>query len=357
MTPTLTIDLDAIAANWRALSAAHGGPTAAVVKADAYGLGADRVAPRLLAEGATHFFVAQLAEAVVLRPLLPGAFIGVLNGFAAAEAATYAAHDLVPVLGNLAEIAAYRRFAAAHGHKLPALLHIDTGMHRLGLMAADVDAVAADPGLLDGIAWSYALTHLVSAETPDDPINILQLQRFNQACARMPTMRRSLANSSGIFLGEEFRSELARPGAALYGINPRPGLPNPMRSVMRLTAPVLQLRDVKVGEGVGYNGSWVAKRPTRVATVALGYADGYHRAASNRAAAFFDAARLPLIGRVSMDLTTFDATDHPALALGDHVELIGPAIPPDEVAGFTGSNGYEVLTSLRHRAVRRYAAL
>jgi alanine racemase len=357
VTPTLTIDLDAIAANWRTLLAAHGGPTAAVVKADAYGLGAERVAPRLLAEGATHFFVAQLAEAVALRPLLPGVFMGVLNGFAAREAETYVALDLVPVLGNLPEIAAYQRFAAVKGRILPALLHIDTGMHRLGLMAADIDTVAAEPGLLDGIAWVYAMTHLVSAEAPGDPINSLQLQRFNQACARLPAMRRSLANSSGIFLGGAFRSDLARPGAALYGINPRPGLPNPMRPVMRLTAPVLQLRDVPVGEGVGYNGIWVAERPTRVATVALGYADGYHRAASNRAAAVFGAARLPLIGRVSMDLTTFDATDHPDLAPGDHVELIGPAIPPDEVASFTGSNGYEVLTSLRHRAVRRYATL
>jgi alanine racemase len=357
VTPILTIDLDAIAANWRLLSERHGAPTAAVVKADAYGLGADRVAPHLRAAGATHFFVAQLGEAVALRPALPGAFLGVLNGFAAADATAYIEHDLVPVLGSLPEIAAYRHFAAGQGRALPALLHIDTGMHRLGLTPADIDAVAADPSLLAGIDWAYAMTHLVSAEAPGDTLNEMQRQRFDAACARLPPMRRSVANSSGIFLGGRFRSDLARPGAALYGVNPTPGEPNPMRQVLRLTAPVLQIRDIPAGEGVGYNATWVATRPTRVATVALGYADGYHRAASNRAAAVFDAARLPLIGRVSMDLTTFDATDHPTLAPGDELEFLGPAMPPDEVAAFTGSNGYEVLTSLRHRARRRYAAL
>ncbi len=357
MTPILTIDLDAIAENWRLLSARHGAPVAAVVKADAYGLGADRVAPRLRAAGATHFFVAQLSEAMALRPLLPGVFLGVLNGFAAAEATAYSEHDLVPVLGSLPEIAAYQGFAAGQGRPLPALLHIDTGMHRLGLTPADIATVEADPSRLAGITWAYAMTHLVSAEAPHDALNALQLRRFTEACARLPLMPRSLANSSGIFLGDKFRSDLARPGAALYGVNPTPAQPNPMRPVLRLTAPVLQIRDIPAGEGVGYNATWVATRPTRVATVALGYADGYHRAASNRAAAVFDAARLPLIGRVSMDLTTFDATDHPTLAPGDQVELIGPEIPPDEVAAFTGSNGYEVLTSLRHRAVRRYAPL
>jgi len=339
------------------LSSVHGAPTAAVVKADAYGLGAAHVAPRLLAEGARHFFVAQLSEAVALRPLLPGAMIGVLNGFSAGEAGSYTVHDLTPVLGTLPEIAAYRAFAARIGRKLPAMLHVDTGMSRLGLSDAELDAVAEDPGLLGGIAWRYAMTHLASAELPNDPLNEVQRRRFADACARLPPMARSFANSSGIFLGAAFRSDLARPGAALYGVNPTPGRANPMRATVRLTAPVLQLRDIAPGQGVGYNASWVAHRPTRVATVALGYADGYHRAASGRAEAGFDGARVPLIGRISMDLLTFDATDHPALQPGDRLEMIGPAVPPDEVAGWFGTNGYEVLTSLGHRANRIYAAL
>ncbi len=357
MTPELTIDVDAVAANWRLLAATHAAPTAAVVKADAYGLGAAFVAPRLMAEGARHFFVAQLSEAVALRPALPGVMIAVLNGFQAAEADAYAAHDLVPVLGSLPEILAYRAFAARCGRPLPAMLHLDTGMNRLGLSAAELHQVTADPSLLAGIDWRYAMTHLVSAELPHDPVNQLQRTRFADACARLPPMQRSLANSSGIFLGAPFRSDLARPGAALYGINPTPGRPNPMRPTVRLTAPVLQLRQIAAGDGVGYNASWIAPRPTRVATVALGYADGYHRAASGHAEAYFAGARVKLIGRISMDLLTFDATDHPGLHPGSRLELLGPAVPPDEVAAWAGTNGYEILTSMGHRARRVVGAL
>ena len=177
------------------------------------------------------------------------------------------------------------------------------------------------------------------------------------ACDGLPRAARSLANSSGLFLGPGFASDLARPGAALYGVNPTPGRHNPMRPVLRLTAPVLQLRHVPAGEAVGYNAIWTAQRPTLVATVSAGYADGYHRTMSNTACAAFDGARLPLIGRVSMDLVTYDATDYPAVAVGSELELIGPAIPPDEVAGWAGTNGYEVLTSLKPRRGRLYAAL
>jgi alanine racemase len=357
MRPTLTVDLEAVAANWRLLRDTHAGPTAAVVKADGYGLGAALIAPRLRAEGAAHFFVAQLEEAVALRPMLPGAMIAVLNGFDESEAGAYVAHELCPVLGCLSEIAAYQAVGRRQGRALPALLHVDTGMNRLGLSAAELDRVTDEPALLEGIAWRYIMTHLVSAETPGDPMNEAQRSGFAAARARLPPLAGCLANSSGIFLGAAFRSDLARPGAALYGINPTPGRPNPMRPTLRLTAPVLQIRQIAPGQGVGYNASWVAARPTTVATVALGYADGYHRFASNRAAAAFDGARLPLIGRVSMDLVTFDATDAPSLNTGDRLELIGPAVPPDEVAGWAGTNGYEVLTSLGHRFARAVGAL
>ncbi len=359
MSPELTVDPDAVAANWRLLADTHGGPTAAVVKADAYGLGAAIVAPRLLAEGVRHFFVAQLSEAVALRPLLPNVMIGVLNGFYAADADAYTAHDLIPCLGSLPEIAAYQAFAARLGRKLPALLHVDTGMSRLGLSATELNQVAGDPARLAGIDWHYAMTHFVSAERPDDPLNATQTTRFAAACACLPPMPRSLANSSGIFLGDTARSDLARPGAALYGINPTPGRPNPMRPTMRLAATVLQVRKIAPGESVGYNASWIAKRPTRVATVALGYADGYHRAAAlpGAAAAAFDGARVPLIGRISMDLLTFDATDHPAIQPGARLEIIGPTIPPDEVAAWAGTNGYEVLTSLGTRVRKTVGTL
>lgn len=356
MRPVLTVDPEAIAANWRLLGQTHGAPAAAVVKADAYGLGAAIVAPHLLQAGARHFFVAQLEEAVTLRPHLPGVMLAVLNGFVEAEAAAYLAHDLLPVLGSLPEIDAYARLARRVNRSLPALLHVDTGMNRLGLPDADIASVAERA---QGIAWRAIMTHLVSAECAEDPINEAQRARFAQACAAFSGIPRSLANSSGIFLGPAFRSDLARPGAALYGINPTPGRPNPTRPTMRLSAPVLQLRAIQTGEGVGYNASWIAARPTIVATVALGYADGYHRAIGRGAhpQAAFDRTRLPLIGRVSMDLLTFDATDAPGLHPGAMLELIGPAIPPDEVAVWAGTNGYEVLTSLGTRARREVGAL
>jgi alanine racemase len=355
MTAHLRIDLDAIAANWRTLADLHGADTAAVVKANAYGLGAERVAQRLFDAGARHFFVAHPEEGVRIRALLPGAMIAILNGFLPQQAELYG-NDLVPVLGSLRDIQNFTSYAATRGAKPEALLHIDTGMNRLGLDATDLDILASDPSRLDPITIRYVMTHLVDAEQQDDPGNQAQLARFERACARLPPYKRSIANSSGIFLGPAFRADLARPGAALYGINPTPGRPNPMRPTLRLTAEVLQLRTVVPGERVGYNGIWTATRRTQVATVAAGYADGYHRALSNRAHAAFDGRRVPLIGRVSMDLITFDTTGHD-ITQGDMLELIGPAVPPDEVAGWAGTNGYEILTSLGARLARTYGPL
>lgn len=359
MTPRLTIDLDAIAANWQTLAARHGGATAAVVKADGYGLGAAAVARRLVGAGCETFFVAHPGEAVALREALgPTPLIAVLNGLSDDLAERYRAHDLVPVLGSLAEIARWQQVARRSGAAaLPAMLHVDTGMCRLGLDAAELDRLVAEPGRLDGVRLVLVMTHLVSAETPAAPINAVQLARFAAACARLPPVPRSVANSSGMFLGPDFDADLARPGAALYGINPQPGRPNPMRPVVRLAAPVLQLRSVAVGETVGYNGIWTARRPSRIATVPVGYADGYLRALSNGGLACFDGRPVPLVGRVSMDLTTWDVTDHPTIERGSWLELIGPSMPADEVAARAGTNGYEILTSLGGRYDRHYAAL
>jgi alanine racemase len=351
---TLTVDLEAIAANWRLLARRHAGPVAAVLKADAYGLGAVAVASRLFAEGARHFFVAYPAEGAALRPHLPGAMIAILNGLSPDRTELYLQHGLAPVLGNAGEIAVWQSEARRLARVLPALIHIDSGMNRLGLSPPELDRLVAHPEDLDGIDVLYLMTHLANAEVPADERNLQQAQRFAAACGKLPPAPRSLANSSGVFLGHRFASDLARPGAALYGINPVPGTPNPMRQVMRLTARVLQLRDIEPGAAVGYNAIWTAPRPTRVATVSAGYADGYHRALSNKAFAAFDGVRLPLIGRVSMDLTTFDATECPSLRQGSEIELIGPAVPPDEVAAWAGTNGYEILTSLGRRFHRRY---
>jgi len=344
----LRIDLGAIVANWRALCARHpSGPVAAVVKADAYGLGADRVAPALYAAGCRHFFVAHLAEALAVRALVPDAMLGVLNGLWPGDAPLYHAHGLVPALGSLAEIASWAG---------PAILHVDTGMNRLGLSAPEVDALAAAPETLQGIELRYIMTHLAASEDPADPANAAQLRRFVDACARLPAAPRSLANSSGLFLGPPFDSDLARPGAALYGVNPQPGQPNPMQSVVNLRARILSVREVPAGETVGYNGTWTAARPSRIGTLSVGYADGYLRSLSHAGQALFDGSKVPLVGRVSMDLTTFDLTDLPKAGVGDWLELIGPEMPVDAVAARAGTNGYEILTSLGRRYRRVYQA-
>jgi alanine racemase len=348
----LEIDLTAIAANWRFLSSLHPGATGAAIKANAYGLGAARVAPALLAAGCRHFFVAHLAEALELT--LPDAMLAVLHGVLPGEEAAMAGHGLVPVLGSLGDLQRWRKEAQRQGRKLPAILHVDTGMSRLGLSPAELAALQGNGELLEGIEYHYVISHLVSAEMPEAPVNAAQLQRFQAVARQFPNIKASLANSSGLFLGPEYRFDLARPGAALYGINPTPGRPNPMRPVVRLNATILTVRDIPAGETVGYNGIWTAQRLSRIATIAIGYADGLLRSTSNAATARFDGQPIPLVGRVSMDLATFDVTDHPAAIPGATLELIGPAHDADALALEAGTNGYEILTSLGRRYQRRY---
>ncbi|MEA2728177.1 MAG: alanine racemase [Acetobacteraceae bacterium] len=345
----LEVDLAAIVANWQTLRLRHpSGPVAGVVKADGYGLGARQVAAALYAAGCRHFFVAHLDEALAVRDAVPGAMLAVLSGLIPGTEDAYIAHDVTPVLGSLDEIARWQQFGRE------AILHVDTGMSRLGLDTRELAVLAQDHARLEGLAIRYVMSHLVAAEVPDDPANQLQRQRFASARAMLPAAPGSLANSSGIFLGADFASDLARAGAALYGINPTPGQPNPMRGVVRLSIRVLAVRDVPVGAGVGYNATWTAARPSRIATAALGYADGFHRSLSGRGSACFDGTPIPLVGRVSMDLTTFDVTDHPAVQPGCWLEVIGPHLSPDDVAEAAGTNGYEVLTSLGRRFQRVY---
>ncbi len=355
MTATsLEIDLGAIAANWRQLDAMHPGETGAAVKADAYGLGAEQIAPALLEAGCKNFFVAHLDEALAIRTRLPGAMLAVLHGILPGQAGTLIAHDLTPVLTSLHDVERLREEAARRDRKLPAILHADTGMSRLGMPPAEMAAIEEDPSLLAGIDVRILLSHLISSEIPDAATNRAQLQRFNALRQKYPAAKTSLANSSGMFLGESFHTGLSRPGAALYGLNPTPGAPNPMRPVIRLTARILQIRTIEPGETVGYNATWTARRRSRIATVAVGYADGFLRSLSNAATARFDGHPVPLVGRVSMDLATFDVTDHPAAQPGDRLELIGPSQDADALAAQAGTNGYEILTSLGRRYQRHY---
>jgi alanine racemase len=362
-TAVLRVDLAAIEGNWRLLAARHPtGPVAAVVKADAYGVGARAVAVRLWAAGCRHFFTAHFDEALALRPLLPGAMLAALNGPPAGSEAEHLARDILPVLGSLAEIDRWAAFARSRDRRLAVLLHIDTGMNRLGLDGAQLAALAAAPERLAPLDLRYLLTHLLAAEEPGNPANAAQLARFAAACALLPRARRSIANSSALFLGPRFASDLARAGVALYGVNPTPAAANPMALPLRLRARLLAVREIAAGEGVGYNATWRAARPSRIGTLGIGYADGWRRGLSGKALAAapvrpgFDGPPVPLVGRVSMDLTTCDLTDHPWLDAGDWLELMGPRCPPETLAAALESNAYEILTGIGPRVCREYVA-
>lgn len=357
----LRIDLDALCDNWRALKARVGrADCAAVVKADAYGLGAARVAPALAAAGCRHFFVAHLGEGIALRPLLPAAAtVYVLHGAPPGAEAECAAHGLVPVLNSAQQIEGWRALAGRLGRRLPAIVQVDTGMARLGLSGQELQALAADAQGLQGIEPVFVMSHLACAEDPAHPANAEQLARFVAARRLLPPAPASFANSSGIFLGADWHFDLARPGAALYGVAPVAGAPNPMRPVLRLQAKVMQTRSVAHGEPVGYGYSWRATGAARIATVSVGYADGWLRSQSNRGVAWWNGHALPLVGKVSMDTATFDISALPpgALAPGDRVDLLNAEHGVDEIAARAGTIGYEMLTSLGRRYARSYGAI
>jgi alanine racemase len=339
----LTIDLAAIVANWRLLQARVGRANcAAVLKADAYGLGAARVGPALAAAGCRHFFVAHL---------------DVLHGPTPGSEAEFVAHDVQPVLNSRAQIDGWRRLAQALDRELAAIVQVDSGMARLGLDADELRAVAADRQSLLGVGVDYVMSHLACAENPAHPANAAQRERFLAARRMLPAARASLANSSGIFLGPDHHFDLVRPGAALYGVAPVAGAPNPMRPVVRLEGRVIQTRAIVAGTPVGYGQAWQCDRPARIATVSVGYADGWLRGLGNRASAWFGGTELPLVGRVSMDTVTLDASALPehALAPGCLVELIGERQGVDAVAARCDTIGYEILTSLGRRYARSYA--
>lgn len=355
----LTIDLAAVVANYRLLqSHAYPAECGAAVKANGYGLGADRVVPALAGAGCRTFFVASVDEGLHVRRMLadfPDAVVYVLNGPEGAEA-TLVAHELRPVLNSLANIAAWAAHARRCGTALAAAIHIDSGMARLGLPADELDRLVREPRRLDGVQITCLMSHLACADAAEHELNRRQLAVFRGAQDQFPGVPASLANSAGIFLGADYHADLVRPGAALYGISPVDGAANPMTPVVRLEARILQVREIDRGETVGYGATHCADRPERIATVAAGYADGYLRSLSNRASGFLAGRRIPLVGRVSMDLITFDVTGVPReqACPGAMVELIGPHYPVDAIASDAGTIGYEILTALGSRYRRVY---
>jgi alanine racemase len=361
----LHIDLDALASNWRILrDNAGGAETAAVVKANAYGIGIEKAVPALGKAGCSTFFVAHLSEAIRVRAVAPDATIYVLNGLFAGTCPTYAQFDLRPVLGSFEEIEEWAGFCRAQGQKRKTAIHVDTGMNRLGLTVPQ-GLTLKDRAELKDFETALLMSHFVSAEESDNPLNQQQSEAFRAVRASLPGIPASLANSSGIFLKDRPHFDLARPGYALYGGNPTPDQDNPMKPVVGLEARIVQLRWVEADHTVGYNGRWLALSKRRIATLSVGYADGYPRSSSARGKsgdellagmALVAGRPCPFAGNVSMDLITIDVTDVPGnqVQRGDTIILIGGDLTVDEVGRRAGTIGYEVLTNLGSRYARIY---
>ena len=373
MTPTpqdlagavLTIDLVALKDNWRLLASRAGAAECgAAVKGNAYGLGIEPVAKALWDAGCRCYFVARPKEGEELRAILPEAAIYVLDGLFAGQAEFYAKLNLCPALISIEEAREWAGFGRVYGRKLPCALHVDTGINRLGFSKAEFDTLLDDRFLMEGLNVSLLMSHLACADAPAHPLNARQRETFAAVRARLPGVPASLANSAGIFLGDGFTHDLVRPGIALYGGNPTPGLPNPMRAVAHLEGTVLQVRDVKPGETVGYGATWEASRPSRIAVLGAGYKDGVPRALSSQrndgpAQVFINGHRCPVIGRVSMDMMAADITGlmPQEVVRGTRAEILGSNIMIDEAAAWAGTISYELLTRLGSRYARLYAGL
>ena len=354
----LTVSLSALKDNYRTV-AKHAGTAecAAVVKADAYGIGLTEAARAFAEAGAETFFVAQLSEAVELRAILndwPQPFdIYVFAGLQLGQEETFVAHEIRPVLNTPAQLDLW----SAQGH-LPAALHIDTGMNRLGMSAAEVSELSKQPDRIAGIDLKLVMSHLACADTPDHPLNRKQLDRFNGLRDQLPKAPASLSNSAGIFLGPDYHFDMVRPGIALYGGNPQPAKPRPVKPVVRIDATILQIREVPAGETVGYGATFKTSRPTRLAILSLGYADGMMRALSNTGWLDIGGIRAPIAGRISMDLIAVDVTDIPLdrCAAGSRITVVGDNPDVNDLAAAAETISYEFLTLLGQRYERHYEA-
>ena len=355
----LTVRLGALAANHREVRRrAADALIAPVVKADAYRVGMVPVAKALASEGADLFFVARVEEGMVLRAVVPDARIFVFDGVVPGGAPALIAHRLTPVLNGLDEIAEWSKAAVARKSLLDAAIQIDTGMNRSGLSANEVSNLAANARkALSGINLNLIMSHLACADDPEHGQNRRQLERFRAALAALPSAPASLAASAGIELGHEYLFDVVRPGMALYGGIPIPTRPNPYRPVLVLSSQVLQLRKLDPGDAVGYSASFIARRPTTLAIVALGYADGLIRASGTKGRAAIGGVLVPFAGRISMDLLALDVTDVPnhAVHRGAPVEFLGDTISVDDAARAAGTITHEVLTAISPRARRIYS--
>lgn len=358
---TLTIDLAAVEANYKILrSAALPVECAAVVKADGYGLGLEPVSALLLHAGCETFFVADLSEGKRLRKVAPDAAIYILNGLPPGTGQVFADHNLRPCIGSSAELAEWDAFASVAKWDGGFALHVDTGMNRLGISVEEAAAIAPRINL-ENHGIKLLMSHFVASQVPESGRNQEQLLTFRNVRALFRGVPASIANSSGIFLGSAAHLDIVRPGVALYGVNPTPGKPNPMKPVVDLKVRIAKVRDIAFGETVGYDATWTARRPSRIAIATLGYADGFFRSQSGSdqkpgGTLIVNGKRCPIVGRISMDLIALDITELPAGSVkrGDFATVIGEGRDVDALGEMFGTIGYEVLTDLGRRYARVY---
>jgi alanine racemase len=355
-TGVLSIDLGALVANWRLLAErSRRAECSAVIKANGYGIGLEPAMRALLAAGCKTFFVANVAEGERARAVSATATIYILEGLAPGAAQRMVASNLRPALSSLSEIEEWAALGRLSARALDAALHFDTGMNRLGISPREAAAAAA---LAKGVSVSLVMSHFICSQWPENPRVAQQIAEFEEARRHFPGAPASMCNSSGVFLPTASLFDLTRPGYALYGGNPQPGAANPMKPVVRLEARILGVRELAAGESVGYDATWTAARPSRIATLGVGYADGIPVSASHRdgAEAIVGGARCRYVGRVSMDFLALDVTDAPpeAARRGALAELLGDEIGVDELAVRSGTIGYEILTRLGTRYERRY---
>lgn len=350
--PTVEVNLNAIAHNYAVLRGQAAGKAtgcAAVVKANAYGLGVEQIAPALYEAGCRHYFVATLDEGIELKklfslPTFADAAIYTFHGVRKGQAKDFLAHGIIPVLNDPAQVEHW-------GNSGKYVLHVDTGMCRLGLTLNELEKLPSIPNQLQ-----LVISHLACADDPQNPKNKEQLMLFRNALQRFPGIPASLANSSGVFLGADYHFSILRPGCSLYGISPNTALPNPMKNVVQLSAPVLQYRPIDRDQSVGYGASATATKGSVLATVEIGYADGFSRILSNNMFGFAGGIRIPLVGRVSMDMVTMDVSDVPDHLRNENLRItfIGKEQTVDVVAKMAGTIGYEIFTSLGTRIKRIY---
>ena len=361
----LCIDLKVLQDNWRKVAAASApAECAATVKGDAYGIGLEPAARALWQAGCKSFFVALPLEGSELRQILPEANIYVLDGVLPGQAEIYGENSLIPVLASVEQVSEWRDYCRACNTRLKTAIHVDTGINRLGLTEKQAADLAQSPSSLEAFNLVMVLSHLACADDPSNPMNARQLERFNHIRRMFPGVAASFANSPGSFLGSQYVFDMVRPGVAIYGGNPFASRANPMSAVVHLYAPVLQVRELARGEYVGYGATWQAKRPSRIAVLAIGYRDGYPRALSwpateGPASVFVAGHYAPVVGRVSMDLVTIDMTDVPEtfVKTGQSVELMGDNVTIDDIARWAGTIPYEIITRLGNRYARVYSSI